>query len=79
MESDASGNAGISDPSDEKTTQKEIEPLKRQQQHPPDSSDKWKRYLTGESEIAWREDRTMDTGVDAIGHPWKLKYYYNTY
>jgi hypothetical protein len=52
MESDASSNTGISDPSDEKTTQKKIEPLKRKQQHQPESLDKWKTYLTRESEIA---------------------------
>jgi hypothetical protein len=73
MESDASSNAGISDPSDEKTTQKKIEPLKQEQQHQPESLDKWKTYLTRESEIAWREDRTMYIGLDAIEPQEELK------
>jgi hypothetical protein len=34
-----------------------------------------KTNLTGDPEIAWKEERTMDTGEDAIEHHWKLKNY----
>jgi hypothetical protein len=40
IESDTSRIAGVSHPSDEKATQKAIEPLKWEQQYQPESFDK---------------------------------------